>query len=321
MSTTSPGAASGITRADLGIFVLLGAVWGGAFLFMRIAAPQVGPVWAAEVRLGLAALVLVALFGRRTWPALRGNLLAVLLVGAAFSAVPFTLIAFGSVTLPAGVGALLNAATPIFTAIVSAAWIGQRITLRSVIGMAIGVVAVFVLVGWSPLPPGPETLVAVAAVLGAAVSYAVGGTFIRRSLHGIGGIELATGQLTAGAVILLPIAFLSGPPGTPAGDGIAALVAVALLSTALAWPMYFRVLAHTTPTTASTVTFLVPAFGMVWGALVLGEPIGLGMVAGFALVVVSLVLVLGVPIPPLASVRARAASAIGAARAARPWPA
>ena len=158
-------------------------------------------------------------------------------------------------------------------------------------------------------------------MLGATVSYAIAGTFIRRNLHDIGGIELATGQLTAGALILLPIALLTGAPGVPSDDGIAALVAVAVLSTALAWPLYFRVMSHTSPTAASTVTFIVPAFGMVWGALALGEPIGIGLVAGFGLVVVSLVLVLGLPIPSPASLRGRVSAAITRAASARPTPA
>ena len=98
-------------------------------------------------------------------------------------------------------------------------------------------------------------------------------------------------------LVLLPVAAIGGAPAMPAPDGIIALVAVALVSTALAWPLYFRVLSHTTPMAASSVTFVVPAFGMLWGALALGEPVGIGLVAGFGLVSVSLVLVLGLPLP------------------------
>lgn len=306
----------GIDRTDLAIFAILGAVWGGAFLFLRVAAPQVGPLWAAEARIGLAALVLVAIFGRRAWPTVRANLAAFAVVGVTFSALPFSLIAYGSMTLPAGVGALLNAATPIFTALVSAAWIGQRISGRAMVGMAIGVGAVFVLVGWTPLPEGPQTWLAAGAVLGATLSYAVSGTFIRRRLHGVSGMDLATGQLAIGAIALLPIAFLSGPPGAAGIDAAASLVAVALVSTAFAWPLYFRVLSRTTPMAASTVTFVIPAFGMLWGAIALGEPVGIGLVAGFGLVIVSLVLVLDVPLPPVGGLRMRALTLVR-----RPTPA
>lgn len=306
----------GIDHTDLAIFAILGAVWGGAFLFLRVAAPQVGPLWAAEARIGLAALVLVAIFGRRAWPTVRANLAAFAVVGVTFSALPFSLIAYGSMTLPAGVGALLNAATPIFTALVSSAWIGQRISGRAMVGMAIGVGAVFVLVGWTPLPEGPQTWLAAGAVLGATLSYAVSGTFIRRRLHGVSGMDLATGQLAIGAMALLPIAFLSGPPGAAGIDAVASLVAVALVSTALAWPLYFRVLSRTTPMAASTVTFVIPAFGMLWGAIALGEPVGIGLVAGFGLVIVSLALVLDVPMPTVGGLRMRALTLVR-----RPTPA
>jgi drug/metabolite transporter (DMT)-like permease len=214
-------------------------------------------------------------------------------VGATFSAIPFSLFAFAALTLPTGFGALLSASTPLFTAVLGVLLLGQRLAPRVVAGLAVGVVAVFVLVGWSPLAPGPATLLAVAAAVGATFSYAIAGTFVRRRLHGVGGVEVATGQLVAGAVILLPFAVLSGPPGVPSAPAIASLVTVAVVSTALAWPIYFRVMRRTTPTAASTATFVVPAFGMAWGALALGEPIGPELVAGFGLTMLSLALVLG----------------------------
>jgi drug/metabolite transporter (DMT)-like permease len=310
-----------MSRSDLAIFAFLGAVWGGAFLFLRIAAPQVGPVWAAEARIGLAAIILLVLFGPRSYRALRGRVWKAAVVGVTFSAIPFSLIAFASLTLPVGFTALLNAATPIFTLLVSAAWIGQRLTARTVVGMGIGAAAVLVIVGWSPLPVGPGTLVAVAAGVGAPLSYAVAGTFVRRHLSDVGGTELATAQLTTGALVLLPVAAMSGAPGMPGLDAAVSLIAVAVLSTAIAWPLFFRVLRHTTPTAASTVTFIVPAFGMAWGALALGEPVGPELIIGFAMVVVSLAFVLDLPLPSLEAVRGRLVARVGPGTSARPTPA
>jgi len=318
MTESRRGTAGGVTLQDLGFLLFLGAVWGGAFLFIRIAAPQVGPLWAAEIRIGLAAVILLAIAGPRTYRGLRGRFLQVAVVGAAFSAIPFSLIAFAALTLPAGFGALLNAATPIFTALVAAAWLGHRLTARAMAGMGIGVLAVLVLVGWSPLPLGQETLIAVAASLVAALSYAIGGTFIRRHLPGVSGIELATGQLTSGALLLLPFAVLSGPPGAVGTDGLVALIGVATLSTALAWPIFFRILSRTTPTVASTVTFIVPAFGITWGAIVLSESVGPELIAGFALVLVSLVLVTNLPMPSFGQLRLRLSSALATRSAASP---
>lgn len=299
--TARPAAPTSFAARDLGLLLYLGAVWGGAFLFLRIAAPEVGPLWAAEARVALAAVVLVAFAGRRTWAAARGRLLRLVVVGAAFSAIPFSLIAFAALTLPAGLGALLNAATPLFTAVLGVVMLGQALSRRVVAGLAVGVLAVLVLVGWSPLPAEPGTLIAVIAALGASLSYAFGGSFVGRYLRGVGGLELATGQVVAGALLLLVPAILSGPPGTPSAAGAASLLAIGTISTAFAWPVFYRVLRHTTPTAASTVTFIVPAFGMTWGALVLAEPIGPGLVAGFALILVSLSLVLGL-VPDLPAV-------------------
>jgi drug/metabolite transporter (DMT)-like permease len=306
MTTSTP--ARTVTLVDFGSLLFLGAVWGAAFLFLRIAAPQVGPVWAAEIRLLIGASLLLVIAGRRTLAAARGRMTSFLVVGALFSAVPFTLISFATLTLPAGFTSLLNAATPLFTAAIAIAFFGQRIGPRVVSGLVVGVLAVIVLVGFSPLEPGITTLLAVAAGLGAPLSYAVAGNFVRARLGGVEPLELATGMLVAGTLVALPVAILSGAPGVPAMDGVVSLIAVGTLSTAVAWPIFFRVLRRTTPTAASTVTFVVPAFALTWGSIVLAEPIGVGLVVGFGLILLSLVLVLGI-VParrPLFLVRAQA---------------
>ena len=305
-----------LSIVDFVSLLYLGAVWGAVFLFMRIAAPEVGPAWAAEIRIAIGAAVLVAIAGRRTLTVVRGRVLSFVIVGALFSAVPFTLISVATVTLPAGFTALLNAATPLFTAAIGVAFLGQRISARVAAGLAVGVVAVIVLVGWAPFEPGTTALLAVAAGLGAPASYAVAGNFVRARLADVRPLELATGMLTAGAIVLLPVSLLGGPPPLPRLDGAVSLVAVGVLSTAFAWPVFFRVLRRTTPTAASTVTFIVPAFALAWGSMLLGEPVGAGLVAGFGLILVSLVLVLG--IAPAAAVRVpgRAFGALRAAAAA-----
>jgi drug/metabolite transporter (DMT)-like permease len=294
MATMTSAPRRPLSVLDLGSLLYLGAVWGAVFLFMRIAAPEVGAVWAAEIRLAIGAVVLVAVAGRRTLPVVRGRVIGFVIVGALFSAVPFTLISFATVTLPAGFTALLNAATPLFTAAIGVAFLGNRISARVAAGLAVGVVAVVELVGFSPLEPGLATLLAIAAGLGAPASYAVAGNYVRARMSGVEPLALATGMVVSGALLAMPVAILTGAPGTPSTDGIVSLVAVGTLSTAFAWPVFFRVLRRTTPTAASTVTFIVPAFALTWAAIALGEPVGLGLVVGFGLILVSLVLVLGI---------------------------
>ena len=296
-----------LSLLDLGSLLFLGAVWGGAFLFLRIASPEVGPVWAAEIRLAVGAVTLAVVAGRRTLEVARGRLIAFMVVGTTFAAVPFSLVAYATLTLPTGFAALLNASTPLFTAVLGGVVLGQHLQLRAVAGLGVGVLAVVVLVGWSPLDAGHGTLLAVLAALGAAASYATAGTYVRARMRGVGGVELATGMLVAGALVTLPVAIVGGAPGTVSIGGAVSLVAVGVVSTAVAWPVFFRVLAHTTPTAASTVTFLVPAFATAWGALALAEPVGPELIAGFTLVMVSLVLVLGIR-PPLPAIVARRAA-------------
>jgi drug/metabolite transporter (DMT)-like permease len=312
LPSTSSSSSRSLSSLDLGALLFLGAVWGAAFLFLRIAAREVGPVWAAEGRLIVGATVLVVLFGRRTVVAARGRWIAFLVTGALFSAVPFTLIAIATVTLPAGFTSLLNAATPLFTALIGVAFLGHRLAPRVVAGLFVGIGAVVVLVGWSPLGVDTSTVVAVLAGLGAPASYAVAGNYARAKLADVGPTEIATGMLVAGASVLLPVALLSGTPATPAIDGVISILAVGTISTAVAWPVFFRVLRHTTATAASTVTFIVPAFAIAWGALVLGEPIGANLIAGSALILVSLLLVLGIRVRLPSIVAHRA---LGGARA------
>ena len=298
MSAPRPSSGS-ISPVDIATLLFLGAVWGGAFLFYRIAGPEVGPLWAAEIRVALAALALVLIVGRPTLRAVRGRVGQFVVLGLTFSAIPFALVAVASQTLPTGLAALLNATTPLFTALVSAAWLGTRISPRVVAGLGVGVAAVLVLVGWSTLAPGPGTFVAAGLSLAASFSYAIAGTFVRRSMSAVRPIELATGQMVVGTIVLLPFALASGIPAMPSPGATVSLVALGLASTALAWPLFFRTLGRTSPTTASTVTFIVPGFGILWGGLVLGEAIGPGTAAGLVLVLASLVLVLDIRVPRL----------------------
>ena len=318
-SSPTTSAPSRVLPTDLALLVYLGAVWGAAFLFFRVAAPEIGPLWTAEIRVAIAGLVLALVSGRSALAAARRQPVAILIVGATFSAIPFSLLAFATLSLPASLASLIMATTPLFTAIISAAWLRQRLAPSVVAGLVLGFGAVVFLLGGSPIEIGPATVVAVAAGLGAALSYAFAGTFVRRRLGDVAPLDLATGQLVAAAVILLPISLLSGIPPVPSPAAAGSLVTMGVVSTAIAWPVYFRILSRTTATAASSSTFLVPMFGIVWGGLILGEHVGPELLAGFGLVIVSLVLVLRLPVPRPAALRisvgrlvARSTAAIGA---------
>jgi drug/metabolite transporter (DMT)-like permease len=317
--SAASASSSRVSVTDLALLVYLGAVWGAAFLFFRVASPEMGPLWTAEIRVAIAGLVLALFSGRTALAAARRQPVAILVVGATFSAIPFTLLAFATLSLPASLASLIMATTPLFTAIVSAVWLRQRLSRGVVFGLVLGFGAVVFLLGGSPIDIGPASILAVIAGLGAALSYAFAGTFVRRRLSGVAPLDLATGQLVAAALILLPISLASGIPAVPSPAAAGSLVTMGIVSTAIAWPVYFRIAGRTTATAASSSTFVVPMFGIFWGGLVLGEHVGPELLAGFGLVLVSLVLVLRLPVPRPAAVRlsvgrmvARSAAAIGA---------
>lgn len=305
-----------VSSLDLGLLLYLGAVWGGAFLFFRVAAPEVGPVWTAELRVLIAGLVLAAFTRRAGWRAARANLRAIAIVGLTFSAIPFTLLAFATLTLPASLASVLMATTPLFTALVGAVWLRHGLSASVAAGLGIGFGAVVLLVGGAPIELSPAVLVAVGAGLGASFSYAIAGTYVRRRTTHIAPLHLATGQLMAAAILLLPLALVSGPLAVPSPAAAGSLVAMAVVSTAIAWPVYFRISHRTSPTAASSSTFIVPMFGMLWGGLVLGEAIGPELIGGFGLVLISLVLVLRLPVPLVGRARIAAGRAVQRAVAA-----
>ncbi len=283
-----------MNRRDLGALLLLGALWGGSFLFIRVAVPALGPLPLVELRVGLAALALVlyAIAAGRALK-LRGRWRRFLVMGVFNAALPFTLISAAEIYLTASLAAILNSTTVLFTALVAAAWLGDPLTARKVVGVLVGIVGVTALVGWDPLPLNGPVLLSVAAVLGASVSYAVGAVYAKRAFDGVPSLTLATGQVTAAAGIMLPLAAVSLPDQAPSVAVIACVLALAVLSTSVAYLLYFYLISSVGPTGTSTVTLLVPVFGLLFGVLLLGEPVGFGTLVGLCLILSSVVLITG----------------------------
>jgi drug/metabolite transporter (DMT)-like permease len=282
-----------MTTRRLLTLAFLGAMFGASFLYMRVAAPSLGPWVVTFVRVGLAA-VLLALVARRTGlQAIARDWRPLLFLGAVNTALPFGMYAFAEQTIPASLAAILNALAPATMAIASAVWLAQPLTGRKLVGIGLGVVGVATVVGLGPINLDAATLVAIAACLVAVSAYAVGFTFARRRLPHLDPLTISLGQLLGAAVVLAPGALLTLPTTAPGLDVVLALVALATFSTALAWPLLFRLVATIGPTASSTVTFLAPAFGIAWGALVLGEPVGPSLFVGTVLILTSVGLVVG----------------------------
>jgi drug/metabolite transporter (DMT)-like permease len=275
--------------------LLLAALWGGSFLFMRIAAPQLGPIWLIECRVLLAGGILLPLLVRLDLAReLRPRWRSLLVVGCLNSALPFSLLAFASVSLPAGMTSILNGTVPIFGIAVAAIWLRERLTITRLLGSLLGFVGVVVLIGWQPIAANTSFFIAVAAGLWAALMYAIAAPYIKQTLVGTPPLVVATGSQLGAALVLLPALPFTVPASLPSPQVVLSVVALAGLSTSLAYMLYFRLINNVGPTRALTVTYLIPVFATIWGALFLQEAITLSTVLGGGLVLVGTAIANGV---------------------------
>jgi len=272
-------------RSDVAELLLLAALWGGSFLLMRVASPVLGPVWLIEARVLLAGTALLPVLARlNLLQELRRNAVPLLIVGCINSALPFVLLAFATLSLPAGFTSILNGTVPLFGTIVAAIWLKERLTPPRLVGFVLGFAGVVVLVGWQVTVVTPSFVTAVAAGLGAALMYAIAAPYIKRSCAGVPALVVTTGSQLGAALVLLPALPFTLPQQSPTGSAIAAVVALALLSTTLAYILYFRLIQNIGATRALTVAYLIPLFAMLWGAIALGEAITPAMILGCGLV-------------------------------------
>jgi len=260
---------------DILILLFLAALWGGSFLFMRVAVPEFGVMALIFLRVGIAALILLPLLLiKKQTQALRDNLIPALAVGVINSAIPFCLIAYSLHTLSTGFASILNATTPIATAIVGLLWIGERLSPLKALGMGIGIAGVVIL-AWDklaiPSQNNTAVMLAIAAGVLATFFYAWSAIYTKRRLQGVNPLALATGSQLGGSIVLLPLAWVYWPSSSPSIEAWGSAIALAAFCSALAYLLFFRLIESIGPTRATMVTFIVPVFGMFWGGLILAE--------------------------------------------------
>ena len=293
-----------MSARSLALLTTLAALWGGSFVFMRYAVPAMGPVPLTFVRVALAALVLFALAAaRRKLPSLRSHWRGFGIVGLVNSALPFVLFCFAEQTIGASTAGILNATSPFFGAIAAAIWLGEPLTARKIGGMTVGLVGVALLVGLQPEALTRETVLAIAACLVAALCYGLAGVYAKKQMQGVPSFALACGSQLSAAIILAPVLPFASVPGPVTSWVVFNVVALAVASTAIAYLIYFRLIADIGPSRALTVTFLIPLFGVLWGYLFLGEAITANMLAGGALIIAGTALALRPNVAAAASAR------------------
>ncbi len=274
-------------RGEWLLLLGLSGLWGSSFFFFKILGLALPTLTIVLGRVGLAALVLniVLLIQRR--PMSRAMPWGrFVLLGVLNSVVPFSLFAWGETRVTSGMAAMLNATTPLFAVLLAHRLGTERLNWARASGVLSGLAGVAVLIGPSALRSATASLPGDAACLLAALSYAVGGQFVRRLSH-LPALQVATGQLTAGALVLLPLAALVDRFWTlpaPSAQSWAALAGIALLCTALAYMMFFRLAATAGANNAMLVTFLLPISALLLGWLFLGEPVPGRAYAGMALI-------------------------------------
>lgn len=289
-------------RADAGQLLLVAALWGASYLFIRIAAPAFGPVAMAGARAILAAaMMLPLLLWRGLWREAARHWKGIALVGVTNGALPFLLFNVAALVLPAGLSSILSSTTPLFAALIGAIWLSEALTVQRMAGLAIGFGGVVLLVADNVHVQGCatwQTLGAVLACLVATLLYGFTGNFTKRYLAHVSPIAVAAGSQIGAAVLLVGPMALCWPAEAPPPQAWWALLALCALCTTFAYVLFHGLIARLGPSRAMGALFLIPAFGVLWGGLFLGEPFTWRMAGSCAVILCGCALTMGFPKPP-----------------------
>lgn len=275
---------------------LLAAIWGGSFLFMRVAAPEFGAIWLSELRVLLAALtlLLVAQLMRRRLLLLQ-YWRHYLIIGFFNSALPFVLFSYAALSLTASLLSIMNATAPIWGVLFTACYERRWMERKTALGLLLGVVGVAVLVGFDSQLLADGALLPLLAAITAAICYGLASTYTRYTVK-VEAFNNAHGSMWGAVVVLLPFLLWSQPqlPVLSLSPQLwLAVVALGVVCTAIAYLLYFKLIRDVGAGPALCVTFLIPLFGVLWGSLFLGETLGWQTVVGGSITVLGTMLVTG----------------------------
>jgi drug/metabolite transporter (DMT)-like permease len=273
-----------MTRRQAGALLLLALIWGASFMFIKVAVRDYDPVVVAWLRLALAVAVLVpvvlALRGRASVAEGRAVAGRLVVVGVFNSALPFVLISWAETRIDSGLTAILQAAAPLFMVVIAIPFADERVVGTRLVGVAVGFLGVVLLAG---AQTGGELVAALAVVL-AAFFYAASGMFTARALTGVQPLVTAAGGTAAAALLLAPVGLARLPAEAPGWKATASVVVLGVVGTGVAYVLYYALLARIGPSRVVLVTYLIPAFALVYGVVLLGEELTLVAVAGLALI-------------------------------------
>lgn len=273
--------------------IMLAAIWGGSFLFMRIAANPLGPAVLIEARVLCAAitLLLVSFYLKRKL-SFNAHAKHFFILGLFNTALPFLFFAYAAQTLNASTLAILNSTAPIWAAIIGAIWTKTALESKVLLGLGIGVTGVCVLVGWDAMNIGQEAIVPIFAAVMAAFSYGIASNYTKTAPK-VEAFNNAHGSMWAAVLIVLPFVFFIPMREAPDLTITTSVIALGAVCTGLAYLLYFNLINELGAPSALSVTFLIPVFGILWGNLFLDEAIGINTVVGSILVITGTMLVTG----------------------------
>jgi drug/metabolite transporter (DMT)-like permease len=283
--------------------LLLAAIWGASFMFMRVGAPEFGPIVFAALRTGIAAIFLITcLVLFKETKALKGRWRDIFVVGALNTAIPFTLFSFATLTLTAGTASVLNATAPMFSAIVAYIWLKDKLSLSAMFGLVIGFIGVYLLVSdnlhfdieFTDKSVENNALLPTLAAMLATLCYGISANYTKKNLSTIKPLALAAGSQISATTMLLPLSLFFIPETLPSSNAMWSVLLIGVICTGVAYILFFRLIAQLGPAKAISVTYLIPAFGILWGALFLGETISLMMLLGGGIILFGVALTTGV---------------------------
>ena len=286
-------------RGYVGLVLLLAAIWGSSFMFIKIAVDELAPTTTMALRLVFSAIPLLAIvvYKRGFAPAtteMRSIVRAAMILGVISTALPFTLIAWGETKVDSGVAAIGNASMPIFVALLALRFRkSERATGSKAVGVVLGLIGVGVLAGVNP-EGGWAGAAGTLAVIVASISYAISTLYIQTLLDNVHNDVLAAASVTWGAIFLAPLGAAQAPLHVPSWGVIASVLALALLGTVAGQLLYFRLVYRYGSARASLVVYLLPVTALFYGALLLGEPITASALVGLVLILTGTALGSGV---------------------------
>lgn len=274
------------------VLLLLASLFGASFLFIKIASPSLGPLFLIESRVAIAAISLI-IFARllKQKIEIKHKWKQLMILGTINAAIPFVLISYAELNLSASFAAIINSTTPLFAVIISILWLKEGKNMRTFFGIIMGCIGVSILVGWSPIQLNVKSMLSIGAISLAAFFYGIGMVYSKQSFQDMKSFDLAIGQQLGASIVVLPFALLDMPHKLPSISVTISVFALAILSTSLAYLLFFYLVKNIGPTKTASVTLLVPIFGIIWGVLFLDEQTTLSTYIGLMVVLMSIFLV------------------------------